>query len=79
MFLVSLVFLLQVWTPYGGWWANPTHWKRNTGFAGVGVCVIFSLLFRVSSQLERRPIAPYKQIPSQSWCKYAKVDDPRLQ
>ena len=19
-----------VWSPAGGWWANPVHWKRNT-------------------------------------------------
>jgi hypothetical protein len=28
-----LKYITQVWTPSGGWWANPKHWKRNTGVA----------------------------------------------
>ena len=68
----------QVWTPYGGWWANPKHWKRNTGFAGVGIATAAIFLFRVGCEVERRPVAPYKHIPSQRWCKHAKIDDPSL-
>ena len=22
-----------VWSPAGGWWADPKHWRRNTAFA----------------------------------------------
>jgi hypothetical protein len=46
--------------------------------AGVGIAVVFSALFTVSAQRERRPVAPYKHIPSQMWAKHAKVDDPSL-
>lgn len=24
-----------VWSPAGGWWANPAHWKRNTAIFAV--------------------------------------------
>eukprot|EP00429_Kryptoperidinium_foliaceum_P009399 CAMPEP_0176007268 /NCGR_PEP_ID=MMETSP0120_2-20121206/3145_1 /TAXON_ID=160619 /ORGANISM="Kryptoperidinium foliaceum, Strain CCMP 1326" /LENGTH=78 /DNA_ID=CAMNT_0017340023 /DNA_START=84 /DNA_END=320 /DNA_ORIENTATION=- len=71
-------YVPKVWTPYGGWWANPANWKRNTGFAGVAIGVIFMGLFSVSAARERRPVAPYKHIPSQMWAKHAKVDDPSL-
>ena len=74
----NIIQYLQVWTPYGGWWVNPPQWKRNTGMAGLGIAVVMMGLFKVSASKERRPIAPYKQIPSQSWCKFAKEDDPRL-
>ncbi|CAJ1942250.1 unnamed protein product [Cylindrotheca closterium] len=71
-------YVPKVWTPYGGWWSNPTHWKRNTGIAGVGIVCVATMLFSVSAERERRPVAPFRQIPSQSWCKHAKTDDPRL-
>ena len=28
-----------VWSPAGGWWANPTNWRRNTALYGVFVVV----------------------------------------
>ncbi|KAG7357260.1 hypothetical protein IV203_001948 [Nitzschia inconspicua] len=72
-------YVPKVWTPYGGWWADPKHWKRSTSMAGVAVGFSFLYLFSVSIERERRPIAPASHIPSQKWCKYAKVDDPSLQ
>ena len=69
---------LQVWTPYGGWWATPAAWKRNTAIAHVGVAIACAAIFSVSSERERRPIAPWKHIPSQRWCTHAKEDDPSL-
>ncbi|CAM9354458.1 unnamed protein product [Hapterophycus canaliculatus] len=71
-------FPKHVWSPAGGWWVNPTHWKRNTGFAFVGIGLAFIAIARVSSDRERRPIAPAFHIPSQKWCKHAKEDDPSL-
>jgi len=71
-------YVPKVWTPAGGWWIAPKHWQRNTGiaFAVVGLAVVN--LFNISASKERRPIAPYKHIPSQRWCKHAKEDDPSL-
>lgn len=57
---------------------NPPQWKRNTAMGGVAIATIMLGLFTVSAARERRPIAPYKKIPSQSWCKHAAEDDPRL-
>ena len=68
----------QVWSPAGGWWPTPVAWKRNTAVCAFGICVVSSLIFKVSAEKERRPIPPYKHIPSQRWCKHAKEDDPSL-
>jgi hypothetical protein len=46
--------------------------------AGVGIAFVMTYLFTVSAERERRPIAPHRHIPSQSWCKNAKIDDPSL-
>ncbi|CAM9193791.1 unnamed protein product [Pylaiella littoralis] len=71
-------FPKHVWSPSGGWWANPPNWKRNTGFAFVGIGLAFIAIARISSERERRPIPPAFHIPSQRWCKHAKEDDPSL-
>ncbi|KAK9811884.1 hypothetical protein WJX72_011786 [[Myrmecia] bisecta] len=58
-----------VWSPAGGWWADPKHWRRNTAVA-FGVIVAVSIpLFLKSAELEQRPIPPTRPIPSQKWCK----------
>ena len=67
-----------VWTPAGGWYCNPPNWKRNTGLALAGYAFISYAVFKLSTSLERRPSPPYNFIPSQSWCKYAATDDPRV-
>lgn len=68
----------QVWSPAGGWWPTPVAWKRNTAICAFSICILSSMVFKVSAEKERRPIAPYKHIPSQRWCKHAKEDDPSL-
>jgi NADH dehydrogenase (ubiquinone) 1 beta subcomplex subunit 10 len=67
-----------VWTPTGGWYCNPPNWRKNTGLAMFFVLVSSGVVWYISAQLERRPVPPYRFIPSQLWCKYAAVDDPRL-
>lgn len=37
-----------VWSPAGGWWANPTHWKRNTAIYGVFVVCVASYTYLYS-------------------------------
>eukprot|EP00984_Skeletonema_dohrnii_P029309 scaffold19798_cov142-Skeletonema_dohrnii-CCMP3373.AAC.2 len=68
----------NVWSPAGGWWPTPVAWKRNTTICAFSICVVSSLIFKISAEKERRPIAPFKHIPSQRWCKHAKEDDPSL-
>mmetsp|Transcript_30809 Transcript_30809/g.70995 ORF Transcript_30809/g.70995 Transcript_30809/m.70995 type:complete len:80 (-) Transcript_30809:985-1224(-) len=71
-------YVPKVWTPSGGWWLHNPHWKTNTAIAGVVIFGISAMIFNVSAANERRPIPPYKHIPSQMWCKHAKTDDPSL-
>mmetsp|Transcript_2846 Transcript_2846/g.3903 ORF Transcript_2846/g.3903 Transcript_2846/m.3903 type:complete len:80 (-) Transcript_2846:226-465(-) len=71
-------YVPKVWSPAGGWWATPTAWKRNTGIAYVISGFICAYVCKISASKERRPIAPYKHMPSQMWCKHAKIDDPSL-
>mmetsp|Transcript_26096 Transcript_26096/g.31587 ORF Transcript_26096/g.31587 Transcript_26096/m.31587 type:complete len:80 (+) Transcript_26096:167-406(+) len=69
-------YVPKVWTPAGGWWNNPKNWRTNTGILGVGLVLTSFMIFRVSAAKERRPVPPLKHIPSQRWCKFAKIDDP---
>ncbi|EED86797.1 predicted protein, partial [Thalassiosira pseudonana CCMP1335] len=71
-------FKKQVWSPAGGWWPTPVAWKRNTVACAFCICVASAMIFKVSAEKERRPIPPFKHIPSQRWCKHAKEDDPSL-
>ena len=47
-----------MWSPAGGWWANPRHWKRNTalGYCFIGTCLMFT--FSYSAANEVRPAGP---------------------
>ena len=67
-----------VWTPAGGWYCNPPNWRRNTAIVlgGWAVCAFF--VFKFSAANERRLSPPYRHIPSQNWCAWAKHDDPSL-
>jgi hypothetical protein len=58
-----------VWSPAGGWWADPKHWRRNTALAFLGIAAIAVPVFFKSAELEQRPVAPTRPIPSQKWCK----------
>ena len=65
-----------VWTPAGGWYCHPKNWKANTMRAGVLYAATVLVVFNLSRSLERRPVPPIYEIPSQSWCKFASEDDP---
>jgi len=57
----------QIWTSYGGWFADPKHWRRNTA-VGFGIVFVSSAyVFNVSRKMEQRPQQPHHRIPSQSW------------
>lgn len=58
-----------VWSPTGGWYADPKNWRRNTLFAFVFMAASATYVFKKSAELEQRPIAPIRHIPSQNWCK----------
>ncbi|EDQ90932.1 uncharacterized protein MONBRDRAFT_15467, partial [Monosiga brevicollis MX1] len=41
-----------VWSPAGGWWAEPRSWKANTIMAGVLIAAACVPLAYLSSQRE---------------------------
>lgn len=41
-----------VWSPSGGWWCNPRHWRRNTAYAMIICGMLGGVMFYVSSRLE---------------------------
>ncbi len=43
-----------VWSPAGGWWCNPRHWKRNTAIAFVISGALTGVMWYISAQLEVR-------------------------
>ena len=61
-----------------GRYCNPPNWRRNTAIVlgGWAVCAFF--VFKFSAANERRLSPPYRHIPSQNWCAWAKHDDPSL-
>ncbi|KAJ8122710.1 hypothetical protein ONZ43_g1157 [Nemania bipapillata] len=61
----------HVWSPAGGWYAQPANWKRNTAmFMGV-IIGITALTWKLSAELEHRPRMPEPDrfFPSRYWSK----------
>lgn len=48
----KFAYPLYVWSPAGGWWCNPRHWKRNTAIAFVVLGVLALPVAYASAQLE---------------------------
>ncbi|ORX68047.1 glycoside hydrolase [Linderina pennispora] len=70
----------QVWSPAGGWWAQPKSWKRNTVIVGLGAAAVVAFVFKKSAELEERTIYPRVWTPSMMWSKQFKNnDDPNFQ
>ena len=66
-----------VWTPYGGWFPDPKHWRRHTlgGFVALGALSFATWNF--SRAREQRPIYPAHPIPSQRWSNTFDENGPR--
>ncbi|KAK9844166.1 hypothetical protein WJX81_006677 [Elliptochloris bilobata] len=58
-----------VWSPAGGWYADPKHWRRNTVLAFAAMFAIAVPVFFLSASREQRHQYPVRPIPSQRWCK----------
>jgi len=43
-----------VWSPAGGWWNDPPHWRRNTAIVYVGVGLVCWGLYNYSTPREYR-------------------------
>ena len=62
-----------VWSPAGGWYADPRHWRRNTLVTVAGMAALATYVFRTSAAAETRHAAPARSIPSARW---ASVPEP---
>ncbi|RYP19285.1 hypothetical protein DL767_009674 [Monosporascus sp. MG133] len=64
----------HVWSPAGGWYAQPSNWKTNTAiFTGV-IVGITALAWKLSAEREYRHKMPEQGrfFPSRYWSKQIK-------
>ncbi|KAI0393011.1 hypothetical protein F5Y17DRAFT_459350 [Xylariaceae sp. FL0594] len=61
----------HVWSPAGGWYAQPSNWKKNTAVFGAVVFGIAAVAFKLSADLEYRHKMPEPNqfFPSRHWSK----------
>lgn len=48
----------HVWSPAGGWYAQPANWKGNTAVVGLVLASIVGMAWSVSAQREHRDKMP---------------------
>jgi hypothetical protein len=48
----------HVWSPAGGWYAQPANWKGNTAVVGLVLASIVGMAWTVSARLEYRDKMP---------------------
>lgn len=56
-----------IWSPAGGFYADPKKWKRNTVLAVAAMVAICLPVFFKSVELEQRHRMPNRWIPSMMW------------
>jgi hypothetical protein len=54
----------KVWSPAGGWFADPKHWRRNTFFGFVAAGVAGAVIFNYSRKIEVRGRSSLQQPPN---------------
>lgn len=52
--LTNLSYPKHVWSPSGGWYAQPANWKANTAVLGLAMFGITALVWKVSAEREVR-------------------------
>ena len=57
----------HIWSPAGGWYSDPRHWRRNTALAFLGLAGAAFYIGRLSARKETRHAAPVRPIPSRRW------------
>ena len=50
----------HVWSPAGGWYAQPANWKANTAVMGVVIFGITAIAWNISAEREFRTRMPEK-------------------
>jgi hypothetical protein len=58
-----------IWSPAGGWYADPKRWRRNTAICFAISAVILYPIFLKSKEIEVHNTYPSRPIPSQRWNK----------
>ncbi|KAL1840694.1 hypothetical protein VTJ49DRAFT_189 [Mycothermus thermophilus] len=48
----------HVWSPAGGWYAQPANWKKNTAIALAAIFGIQFFIFKLSGEIEYRHKMP---------------------
>lgn len=46
----------SVWSPAGGWYADPKGWKRSTGLAAAVIGLAAYTVFNISRKMEVRAL-----------------------
>lgn len=61
----------HVWSPAGGWYAQPSNWKANTAIFGAVVLGLTALTWKLSADREFRHKMPEpgRFYPSRNWSK----------
>ncbi|RMZ70081.1 hypothetical protein GMOD_00000128 [Pyrenophora seminiperda CCB06] len=64
----------HVWSPAGGWYAQPNNWKANTAVVGLTIVSIAGMAWMLSANREYRDKMPEKHrfFPSRHWTKQIK-------
>ncbi|KAF3072633.1 hypothetical protein V8C43DRAFT_264538 [Trichoderma afarasin] len=61
----------HVWSPSGGWYAQPANWRANTLIAGAAMFGVIAITWKFSADRERwahKP-EPWEWHPSRYWSK----------
>ncbi|KAF2849480.1 hypothetical protein T440DRAFT_398952 [Plenodomus tracheiphilus IPT5] len=61
----------HVWSPAGGWYAQPKNWKANTAVMGLTITGIVAMVWTLGANLEHRDRMPerHRFFPSRYWSK----------
>ncbi|GKT45299.1 uncharacterized protein ColSpa_05480 [Colletotrichum spaethianum] len=67
----SAVYPKHVWSPAGGWYAQPANWKRNTAVIGAVMAGVVAVIWKISAEKEVRYVMPQEGrfFPSRYWSK----------
>lgn len=56
--LVLLRYPKEVWSPAGGWYAQPANWRVNTAVMGAFIIGVAAVTFSISADREYRDKMP---------------------
>ena len=48
----------HIWSPAGGWYAQPSNWRGNTAVAGLAIFAVTAAVWKLSAETEYRHKMP---------------------